>query len=170
MDDKQIQDIADRVIEALQNLAPLAPSEPSGWSIVASLAPVAALVAAGLVTFIGWRNLKHQQNALLVSVQNDDRSEWWKRAQWALESAANEDSDMLSAAGTEMLKVLVKSEMASDADKDLLDTSWRAGTAAANQETAEELLAEAAEFENEADLDDAPETSENEETKEDDLG
>ncbi|GAB5079581.1 hypothetical protein [Arthrobacter sp. AD-310] len=165
MDEQQIQDIANRVIAALEQLKPLAPGEPAWYVIVASLAPVAALLAAGLVTFIGWRNLKHQQKALKVSMQNDDRSEWWKRAQWALEAEAT-DNDKLSAAGTEMLKLLVKSEMASDADKDLLDTSWRAGTAATNQETAEELLAEAEAFVNEADLDDTLESSDNEETKE----
>lgn len=170
MDEQQIQDIANRVIAALEQLKPLAPGEPSGWVIVASLAPVAALIAAGLVTWMGWKNLEHQQTALAASIQNDDRSEWWKRAQWALEAEAS-DNDKLSAAGTEMLKVLVTSKMASDDDKNLLDTAWKAGTPAANQETAEEFLAEAAEFEHdEANLDDVPETSDNEDTKEADHG
>ncbi|MEV7132137.1 hypothetical protein AB0N24_04530 [Arthrobacter sp. NPDC093128] len=69
-----------------------------------------------------------------------------------------------------MLKLLVTSEMASDDDKDLLDIAWRAGTAAANQQVAEEFLAEAAEFANQPHIDDSPETSENEETKEADNG
>ncbi|WP_311214558.1 MULTISPECIES: hypothetical protein [unclassified Arthrobacter] len=131
MDDKQIQDIADKVIDALQHLGP---SEPSGWSIVASLAPVAALVAAGLVTWIGWRNLKHQQRALKVAVRSDARnlrqkrdadarSEWWKRTQWALEAAASDDPRMYSY-GTGGLTLLAQSDLAGPKDKALLDAVW----------------------------------------------
>lgn len=167
MTDGQIEDLANRFISAVERLSP---GEPSGWVIMSSLAPVAALLAAILVTFIGWRNLKHQQAALAVSVQNDDRSEWWKRAQWALEAAVSPDNVQLAAAGSEMLTVLVDSDMASDDDKDLLDTAWRAGTGAVSQQAAVEALAEATAFVKEADLDDSAETSDNEGTKEDDHG
>lgn len=164
----------------MQNLVPLAPAEPSGWSIVASLAPVAALLAAGLVTFIGWRNLKHQQRALKENVRSDARnltqkrladarSEWWRRTQWALEAAASKDETM-SAYGTGMLTLLAKSELASDEDKDLLDTAWQVDTAAADEESAEEFLRFADEFNNQPNLDDSPETGENESMKEADHG
>lgn len=168
MTDKQIEDIANRLIAAIEHLAP---NGTSGWTIVASLAPLAALIAAGLVTWIGWKNLKHQRNVLAASISNDDRSEWWKRAQWALESAASTKSDMLNAAGTEMLKILVTSPMATDEDKDLLDTAWRAGTAAADEQSAEDMLLEAAVFaDEEAALENDDEAGENEGTKEDTNG
>jgi hypothetical protein len=170
--DPEIQDIVNRVIEALHQLAPLPPSEPTGLMLIPVFAPVAALLAAVLVTWVGWRNLKHQQKALGVSVRNDDRSEWWKRAQWALEAAMTVENAQLSAAGNEMLRVLVTSDMASDKDKDLLDTVWKAGTGAVSQESAVDAIAEAAAFTYElarqaaADMDDSPETSENDEMKE----
>jgi hypothetical protein len=70
---------------------------------VASLAPIAALLAAILVAWVGWNNLKHQQTALRVSVQSDarnlrqkrqadGRSEWWRRTQWALEASERRTS------------------------------------------------------------------------------
>lgn len=166
MTDKEIQDIVDRVITALHGLAPLSPAEPSGLMLIPVFAPVVALIAAAAVTIVGLLNLRHQQTALKATVQNDDRSEWWKRAQWALESASDSENDKLNAAGTEMLKLLVTSKMASNDDKDLLDTAWKAGTGAVSQDAAEDAIAEAAAFNQAADLDDSPETSENEETKE----
>lgn len=131
MDDRQIQDIADKFIDALHQLAP---SEPSVWLIVASLAPIVALVAAGLVAWIGWRNLKHQQKALQVAVRSDARnlrqkreadarSEWWKRTQWALEAAASDDPRMY-AYGTGGLSLLAQSDLAGRKDKELLDAVW----------------------------------------------
>lgn len=160
MTDKQIEDLANRLITAVEHLAP---GGPSGWTIFATLVP---LIAAGLVTVVGWKTLAHQRKVLEASNRNDDRSEWWKRAQWALEAAASMENDMLSAAGNEMLEVLVKSPMASDADKDLLDTAWKAGTGAVSQEAAVDAIEEAEEFAREGDLDDSSETSENEGTKE----
>lgn len=128
MDDKQIQDIADRVIEALQHLAP---SEPSGWAL---FPPFAALIAAGVVAVVGWHNLKQQQLALATQVSThestltqkreaDARSEWWRRTQWALEAAASDDPRMYGY-GAGMLDLLAKSELAGPHDKALLDAVW----------------------------------------------
>lgn len=108
MDEQQIQDIADRVIDALYNLAPGSP-DPLGY--VAALTPLAALLAA----VIGYWNLRQAQKALAATVKNneenlkqqqtsmnateesnarsleqkreaDARAEWWRRTQWSLEA------------------------------------------------------------------------------------
>jgi hypothetical protein len=165
--EQEIQELANRLIAAIESLAP---GEPSIWSIISSLAPVAALLAAGLVTFMGWKNLEHQQKALAASNTNDDRTQWWKRVEWALDAAMKVENTRLAKMGNELLRVLSTSKMASDADKDLLDSVWKAGTDAVTQESAEDAIAEAAAYNRESDLDGDSETSENEGTKEVDHG
>lgn len=91
MDEQQIQEIADRLLEALEGLAP----GPPGWWVIA--APIAVFLAAGVAALIGGLNLRKQQHALtqkrdadakaLKQKQDaDDRAEWWRRVQWALEA------------------------------------------------------------------------------------
>lgn len=149
MTDQEIQDIVNRVIGALHGLAPLPPSEPTGLMLIPVFAPVAALIAAGLVTFVGWRNLKHQQFALKTSVRSDARnlsqkrladarSEWWKRTQWALEAAASKTEPMYSY-GTGMLDLLAQSDLAGPEDKALLDAVWE-GTSTEMQDADIKLL------------------------------
>lgn len=151
MNDKQIQDIADRVIEALNHLAPA-----SGWTIttiVAAAAPAAALLAASLVTWIGWRNLKHQQRALDESMksdaasldqkrQADGRSEWWRRTQWALAASTSEDTRMY-AYGTGILDRLSESDLATPEDKALLDAVWQGSSTAMQDDSIDDLIAAA---------------------------
>lgn len=167
MTDQQIEDLANRLIAAIEHLAPGALPWYAPWAAFGSYV---AVVAAVVAFWVGWLNLKHQQNALTVSTRNEDRSEWWKRAQWALEVAVTMETPQLAAAANAILTALVKSDMASDTDKDLLDTAWKAGTGALNQETAEQAIARAAAFANEADLDDGAQTGENEGEKEDENG
>lgn len=130
MNDQQIQEIADKVIAALENLAPADP----GFQI-ANLGPVAVFIAAGVAAVVGWRNLLHQQTALKESNQKADdalsqkreadaRSEWWRRTQWALEATVVEDERMNSY-GVGMLQILIKSDMAGPGDKEMLDAVWR---------------------------------------------
>lgn len=150
MNDQQIQEIADRVILALQNLAP---GEPSTLAYIAALAPGVALLAAIGAVWVGLRNLKQQQRALKVSVRSDARnlkqkreadarSEWWRRTQWALEATASE-SDEMYGYGTGMLSLLVKSELASPEDKALL-YAVRQGTSTDMQEEGINQLVEEA--------------------------
>ena len=152
--DQQIQDIADRIINALEHLAPAA---PSGWSIVASLAPVAVFTAALVAAWVGWRNLKHQQRALTESVKSnarslsqkskaDARSEWWKRTQWALEAAASKDP-RIYAYGAGMLDLLAQSELAGPKDKELLDAVWEGTDTEMQDEDIEQLIKDASEQE-----------------------
>lgn len=132
MNDPEIQQIADRVILALQNLAP---GDPGFWANLPSFTPFAALIAASVAAWVGWRNLKQQQKALRVSVASDARnlrqkreadarSEWWRRTQWALEASLSENQTLYDY-GIGMLTLLVESNLASDQDKAMLDTVWQ---------------------------------------------
>lgn len=64
------------------------------WQILAALGPLAVLLAAAIGAFMAWRTLRQKAVA-------DDRSEWWKRAQWALDNVYSEDTNR----GTMGLKV-----------------------------------------------------------------
>ncbi|WP_461186546.1 hypothetical protein [Arthrobacter sp. Z4-13] len=172
MNDKQIQDIADKVIAALENLAPTDP----GFQL-ANWGPVAVFLAACVAAVVGYKNLLMQQRTLKETVRNsarslnqkreaDARSEWWRRTQWALEATASKDNEVLAAYGTGMLTLLAESELATDKDRDLLDTAWKVESAAADEQSAEEFLAEAEELVSELDVDGGSETGNNGGTKE----
>jgi hypothetical protein len=169
VNDKQIQDIADQVIAALHQLAPLPASEPTGLMLIPVFAPIAALVAAAAVTIVGLLNLKHQQKALKTSVRSDAknlaqrrtadatnleqkrladaRSEWWRRTQWALEATAdgNPDSAMYEY-GTTMLDVLAKSDLAGPEEKAMLDAVWQGSATEMEEEGIDALVEDAAEL------------------------
>lgn len=131
MTDDQMQDIADRVIEALNNLAP---GEPAPWEIFAAFAPFSALVAAFLIAGVAWRTLKQKR-------ESDNRSEWWKRTQWALDATTSEDPVMI-AYGEGMLKLLVESTMANKEDKQVLDAIWTKSETSMDDDNIEQLINE----------------------------
>jgi hypothetical protein len=87
------------------------------WQIVAALAPVAVLIAAAVGAFMAWQTLRQKAIA-------DDRAEWWKRTQWALDSALDEDEDP-RALGLAALEVLASSELARNEELELLDIAWK---------------------------------------------
>lgn len=181
--DQQIQDIADRVIEALHQLAPQPPGAPGWWEPWGAFGSYVAIAAAVVAFVVGSRSLAQQReqletqrdqitaqttaaaDALGQRQEADDRSEWWRRTQWAIESAASED-ETLNAVGMRMIPKMHKSGLASDEDRDLLDTIWQVAPAAADEESAEEFEKRLDEFDEELLLDDSPETGENGITKE----
>ena len=55
----------------------------------------------------------------------DDRSEWWKRAQWALDRALD-DSATNKALGLVTLEVLARSKLAHAEELELFDIAWEA--------------------------------------------
>ena len=87
------------------------------WQIVAALAPVAVLVAAAVGAFMAWQTLRQKAIA-------DDRAEWWKRTQWALDNALDQDEDT-RALGLAALEVLAGSELARNEEIELLDIAWK---------------------------------------------
>lgn len=66
---------------------------------------------------MAWQTLR--QKAI-----SDDRAEWWKRTQWALERALDEDED-IKALGLAALDVLAGSELARNEELELLDIAWK---------------------------------------------
>ena len=91
MDEQQINEISDRVVEALNGLAP---REPEWWEIVAGFGSYAVLAAAIVALIIGSRTLRQQgrdlrsretgaREALVQRQEADERAEWWRRAETA---------------------------------------------------------------------------------------
>lgn len=70
------------------------------WQFLAGLAPLAALVAAGTAGWIAWQTLRQKTAA-------DNRAEWWRRAQWALDSMLSEEPRRAQA-GLQVMTVLAE--------------------------------------------------------------
>ena len=66
---------------------------------------------------MAWRTLRQKAIA-------DDRAEWWKRTECALDRALEEDGD-IKALGLAALDVLARSELARDEELELLDIAWK---------------------------------------------
>jgi hypothetical protein len=103
------------------------------WQIVAALGPLAVLAGAILAAFIGWRTLRQKAvadaQALTQKTRADDRAEWWKRTQWALDKALEADEDA-KALGLASLAVLARSDLARGEELELLDIAWQSVTEA----------------------------------------
>ncbi|WP_417234328.1 hypothetical protein [Arthrobacter sp.] len=86
------------------------------WEIAAGLSPIAVLVAALLATYVAIKTLKQRR-------VSDDRSEWWRRTQWALDKAVAGDG-YEKLLGLDTLNVLSTSELAREEEWLLIDTAW----------------------------------------------
>ncbi len=108
------------------------------WVILAGLGPLAVLVAALLAFYINWRTLKQRTaadataleqkraadtQALLQKTEADSRAEWWRRTQWALDRALDQDEGT-KALGLATLEVLARSELARTEELELFDIAW----------------------------------------------
>lgn len=76
------------------------------WQFLAGLAPLAALIAAGIAAWIAWKSLRQTTAA-------DNRAEWWRRAEWALDSILSEEPRRAQA-GLQVMTVLASSTPGSD--------------------------------------------------------
>ncbi|KRE53036.1 hypothetical protein ASG92_05590 [Arthrobacter sp. Soil736] len=109
------------------------------WVILAGLGPLAVLIAALLAFYINWRTLKQRTaadttaleqkreadvQALKQKTEADSRAEWWRRAQWALDRALDEDEGT-KALGLATLDVLARSELARKEELELFDIAWK---------------------------------------------
>ncbi|MEW1919980.1 hypothetical protein [Pseudarthrobacter oxydans] len=109
------------------------------WVILAGLGPLAVLIAALLAFYINWRTLKQRTaadataleqkreadaHALLQKTEADSREEWWRRTQWALDRALDQDEGT-KALGLATLEVLARSELARNEELELFDIAWK---------------------------------------------
>lgn len=104
---------------------------PEWWQILGALSPLAVLVAAIVAAIVGLLSLRQKARA-------DNRSEWWRRAQWALDaslSRSRSEAEM----GQKAIEILGHSELASREELALLKVG-----------TEDALLAAAAASENRA--------------------
>lgn len=84
------------------------------------------------------------QAALAERRRADDRAEWWKRVQWALDAVLSGVARRENL-GFKMLDQLTKSGSAGEEDLGLLDPAWLR-SAASSQSQAEETLDDTAEY------------------------
>ena len=97
------------------------------------------LIAALLAFYINWRTLKQRTaadktaldqkreadaQALRQKTEADSRAEWWRRTQWALDRALDEDEGT-KALGLATLDVLARSELAREEELELFDIAWK---------------------------------------------
>lgn len=109
------------------------------WVILAGLGPLAVLVAALLAFYINWRTLAQRtsadrtaldqkrqadEQALKQKTEADSRAEWWRRTQWALDRALDDDEGT-KALGLATLDVLARSELARTEELELFDMAWK---------------------------------------------
>lgn len=107
--------------------------------VLAGLGPLAVLIAALLAFYINWRTLKQRTaadataleqrraadaQALLQKTEADSRAEWWRRTQWALDRALDQDEGT-KALGLATLEVLARSELARTEELELFDIAWK---------------------------------------------
>lgn len=87
------------------------------WDVVASIGPIAIILGAVVAGLVGWRTIRQRTVA-------DARSEWWKRTQWAMEMARENDPDTRTL-GFSILTLLAKSKLAAREELLLLDEALR---------------------------------------------
>lgn len=90
----------------------VAGAAPEWWQIVGALSPLAVLVAAIVAATVGLLSLRQKAQA-------DDRSEWWRRAQWALDASLS-PSHSQAEMGQKAIEILGHSALASQDDLALL--------------------------------------------------
>ena len=142
MDEEQLEQIASQAAE-------LARADPAWWEIAAALSPLAVLIGAVVTLWIGLASVRRQRNnaekqsadnrkAMAERRRADDRAEWWKRVQWALDASLS-DQVKRQDLGFKMLDRLTAAGKVDDEDLTLLDPAWRP-TAASSAAQAEETM------------------------------
>ncbi len=86
------------------------------WEVLGALGPLAILLGAIVAAVIGGFTLRQRAQA-------DNRSEWWSRAQWALDRALD-DHPSIQALGLATLEVLAHSTLAHTDELELFDAAW----------------------------------------------
>ncbi|MCZ9884849.1 hypothetical protein [Arthrobacter sp. B2a2-09] len=85
---------------------------PEWWQILGALSPLAVLVAAIVAATVALLSLRQKARA-------DNRSEWWRRAQWALDASLSRSRSQAEM-GQKAIEILGHSELASKEELALL--------------------------------------------------
>lgn len=116
----------------------LDPIPAQWWEILGALGPLAILLSAIVAAVLGGFTLRQRTQAdALALVQkresdaaaleqkrrSDERSEWWTRAQWALDRALD-DRPATKTLGLATLDVLGRSTLARTEELELFDIAW----------------------------------------------
>lgn len=88
---------------------------PDGWDVLASLGPLAILLAAVIAAFIGWRSMQTQAEA-------SRRAQWWERAEWALDASMSSSMDR-RVIGLGVLTLLAESRLAGEEEARILQVA-----------------------------------------------
>ncbi|GAA4034726.1 hypothetical protein GCM10023063_18630 [Arthrobacter methylotrophus] len=84
------------------------------WQVWAAFAPLLAATVAALIAAA----------ALWQKRRADNRAEWWRRAQWALDSALDEKAEKQEV-GLAVLEALNTSKLAGPEEAQILEEAWR---------------------------------------------
>ena len=134
MTDQEVQEIAERVAQGLEGLAP---PDPWWFTDAVTLTSFALLIVALMVATVSSLNLRIQHSILEPTAKGrtwqfprwrwDGAASdlWWSRAQWALEAVTSTGQEKYFY-GMVMLETLAKSNDASPVEKAMLDTVWKA--------------------------------------------
>lgn len=96
---------------------PAAAVDTAWWEILGALGPLAVLAAAILTFVIGWKTLDQRRRADAAALEQrreaDRRSEWWARAQWAIDASLSQDPHRQET-GLGVLNLLAQSDLAGE--------------------------------------------------------
>ncbi|WP_146362033.1 hypothetical protein [Arthrobacter yangruifuii] len=95
---------------------PAAVLDTPWWEILAALGPLAVLLAGALTFYVGWKTLEQRRKA-------DQRSEWWARAQWAIEASLSDDPRRQET-GLGVLDLLAQSDLAGAEEAAIISIAW----------------------------------------------
>ncbi|HEX9226178.1 MAG TPA: hypothetical protein VF885_05925 [Arthrobacter sp.] len=124
--------------------APLAPVPLEWWQNVALFSPLAVLFAALLAAVINFFILRQRtaadgraleqkrladESALRQKEAADSKAEWWKRAQWALDSSLSDNPDRVTL-GLGIMEVLAESAPGPEETR-IITVAWADPLAAA---------------------------------------
>lgn len=97
------------------------------WQVLAALGPLAVLLAAVIGAVISLRTLQQRAAADTAALaqrrEADNRSEWWHRTQWALDSSLAADPRRAEL-GLGVLAVLADSGLASPEELKIITVAW----------------------------------------------
>lgn len=138
--------------EAIGSHQYLTPDGPGWWIYVwafTSIALSTAIIGAAVLILLKLRRREraHKGTAathtgrLARRREADDRAEWIRRTQWALEAAASANDTMYSYSTT-LLEALARSDLTGPEDKSILDSVWAGSYTKMHDGEIRQLIAE----------------------------